>query len=103
MHLFMKVVHTNHMKIKKITKNRSKVRLDYCYLLMLEDGLLVDLGINRFYNGWVVFSKDVHDEEKLCKLFYQMLKSKECIDRLKFVMFNPKDIIFLPLSYLQQD
>ncbi|MEX3746518.1 hypothetical protein [Lysinibacillus xylanilyticus] len=91
------------MKIKKVIKNKTDLRLDYYYFLMLEDGRLVDIGVNRIYKVWVVFSKDVHDEEKLSQLFYQMLKSKECIDRLRFVMINPKDIMFLPLSYLQQD
>lgn len=67
------------MRIKKITKNRTNVRFDYYYLLMLEDGMLVNLGINRFYNGWVVFSKDVHDQEKLCQLFYQMLSLKNVL------------------------
>lgn len=85
------------MEIKKIIK-KCKVcnEADYNYFLLFSHGNAVYLRINYMNKIWFVFSEDVHEVEKLRELFYQMLQSKECIDRLKFILIDPEDIIFMP-------
>ena len=85
------------MKIKKFNKRiESDNGGDYSYYLLLGNGKTIQLGINYMNEVWIVFTKDLHEVEKVRELFYDMLRSKECIERLKFILINPKDMIFMP-------
>lgn len=68
----------------------------YPYLLQLDDNRIIHLSINRNYEVLVVYSKEIKDVDILREIYFNMVKSKKCVDRLKFVFFHPNNIVFFP-------
>ena len=94
--VFEKSLHTMNMEIKMIIKTTESNDTYYDYLLLLDNGELVNVGLSYSHKIWIFMSEDISKIEDLRMIYYKMLQSKECIDRIKFVFINPKDLIFIP-------
>lgn len=86
------------MDILNIMKMQRNHQDYYYYLLQLNDGRIIHLNITINWSVLVVYSKEIKDADLLRKIYFEMVKSNRCIDRLKFVFFHPNNIVFFPTN-----
>jgi hypothetical protein len=83
------------MNIKTITKKTVADKKLFQYEIVLEDDNTVIVNL-YFLKGEVLVESDRLSIPQLKTLFGQMIKNKQCKDRLRFLMMNPKTFIFMP-------
>jgi hypothetical protein len=79
--------------IKRLQSNNQNY---YSYELIFDSGDSIHLGLSLYKEIWIVFSEDTVKIDVLRKFYYEMLQNRNCKERLKFAMINPKDMIFMP-------
>jgi hypothetical protein len=83
------------MNIRTIKKKSLADKTIFQYDVVLEDGQNIKVNFYRF-KGEVFIESDILSIPQLRALFEKMMKSKHFTDRLRLLMMNPKNFIYMP-------